>query len=40
MPCSEEGGHGVGLAQADPVRGAWTTVAESWMRRHKWLGAP
>ena len=40
MHIYEYGGHGFGLAAADPVLGAWTTVAESWMRRHKWLGAP
>lgn len=40
MHIFEYGGHGFGLAPADPVLGAWTTVAESWMRRHKWLGAP
>lgn len=40
MHIFEYGGHGFGLAPMDPVLGAWTTVAESWMRRHKWLGAP
>ena len=40
MHIFEYGGHGFGLAPKDPVLGAWTTVAESWMRRHKWLGAP
>ena len=40
MHVFEYGGHGFGLAPADPVLGAWTTVAESWMRRHKWLGTP
>jgi acetyl esterase/lipase len=40
MHIYEYGGHGFGLAPKDPVLGAWTTVAESWMRRHKWLGAP
>jgi acetyl esterase/lipase len=33
----EYGGHGFGLAPADPVLGAWTTLCESWMRRHKWI---
>jgi acetyl esterase/lipase len=33
----EYGGHGFGLAPTDPVLGAWTTLAESWMRRHKWI---
>ena len=40
MHIFEYGGHGFGLAPADPVLGAWTTVAESWMRRHGWIGAP
>ena len=34
MHIFEYGGHGYGLAPADPVLSAWTTSAESWMRRH------
>ncbi|MEO8624946.1 MAG: alpha/beta hydrolase [bacterium] len=37
MHIFEYGGHGFGLAPTDPVLGAWTTVCESWMRRHKWI---
>ena len=37
MHIFEYGGHGFGLAPSDPVLGAWTTVCESWMRRHRWI---
>lgn len=37
MHVFEYGGHGFGLAPKDPVLGAWTTICESWMRRHGWL---
>ncbi|MEO8334531.1 MAG: alpha/beta hydrolase [bacterium] len=37
MHVFEYGGHGFGLAPADPVLGAWTTLCESWMRRHGWI---
>ena len=37
MHIFEHGGHGFGLAPADPALGAWTTAAESWMRRHGWI---
>jgi acetyl esterase/lipase len=40
MHIFEYGGHGFGLAPADPVLGVWTTTAEAWMRRHGWLTAP
>lgn len=33
----DHGGHGYGLAPADPALAAWTTLAEGWMRRHGWL---
>ena len=33
----EHGNHGFGLAPADPVLAEWTTICESWMRRHGWL---
>jgi hypothetical protein len=39
MHIFEYGGHGFGLAPNDPVLSAWTTVAESWLRRHGWLAA-
>jgi len=37
MHVFEYGGHGFGLAPKDPVLSAWTTICESWMRRHGWL---
>ena len=37
MHVFEYGGHGFGLAPKDPVLAAWTTICESWMRRHGWL---
>jgi acetyl esterase/lipase len=37
MHIFEYGGHGFGLAPADPVLSAWTTSAEAWMRRHGWI---
>jgi acetyl esterase/lipase len=37
MHVFEHGGHGFGLAPRDPVLSAWTTMCESWMRRHGWL---
>jgi acetyl esterase/lipase len=33
----EHGNHGFGLAPTDPVLAEWTTLCESWMRRHGWL---
>ena len=39
MHIFEYGGHGFGLAPADPVLAAWTTACESWMRRHEWITA-
>jgi acetyl esterase/lipase len=39
MHVFEYGGHGFGLAPKDPVLNAWTTAAESWMRRHGWITA-
>jgi acetyl esterase/lipase len=35
----DHGPHGFGLAAANPVLSAWPGLAESWMRRHGWLGA-
>jgi len=35
----EYGGHGFGLAPTDPILGTWTTLAESWMKRHGWITA-
>lgn len=37
MHVFEYGGHGFGLATRDPVLSAWTTLCESWMRRHGWI---
>ena len=37
MHIFEYGGHGFGLAPRDPVLSAWTTLCESWMRRHGWI---
>ncbi len=37
MHVFEYGGHGFGLAPLDPVLGAWTTLGEAWMRKHKWI---
>src|SRR5215218_872964 len=37
MHVFEYGGHGFGLAPKDPVLSTWTTICESWMRRHGWL---
>jgi acetyl esterase/lipase len=37
MHVFEYGGHGFGLAPKDPVLATWTTLCESWMRRHGWL---
>ena len=39
MHIFEYGGHGFGLAPADPVLAAWTIACESWMRRHGWVTA-
>lgn len=33
----EHGNHGFGLAPTDPVLAVWTSLCESWMRRHGWL---
>ncbi len=38
MHIFEHGGHGYGIAAADPILSAWTTIAASWMRRHGWIG--
>ena len=37
MHVFDHGGHGFGLAPADQALGAWTTLCEAWMRRHKWI---
>jgi acetyl esterase/lipase len=37
MHVFEHGPHGFGLAPADPVLSVWTTLCETWMRRHGWL---
>jgi dipeptidyl aminopeptidase/acylaminoacyl peptidase len=37
MHIFEYGGHGFGLAPRDPVLATWTTMGESWMRRHGWI---
>jgi acetyl esterase/lipase len=37
MHIFERGGHGFGLAAASPELSAWTTLCESWMRRHRWI---
>ena len=37
MHVFEHGPHGFGLAPTNPVLAAWTTICESWMRRHGWL---
>jgi acetyl esterase/lipase len=37
MHVFEYGGHGFGLAPQDPVLSTWSTLCESWMRRHGWL---
>jgi acetyl esterase/lipase len=37
MHVFEHGPHGFGLAPTDPVLAVWTTLCESWMRRHGWL---
>ena len=37
MHVFEYGGHGFGLAPRDRVLSSWTTLCESWMRRHGWL---
>jgi len=39
MHIFEYGGHGFGLAPADPVLSGWTTTCENWMRHHGWLVA-
>ncbi|MEO5814729.1 MAG: alpha/beta hydrolase [Gemmatimonadaceae bacterium] len=39
MHIFESGGHGFGLAPSDPILSTWTTLCESWMRRHGWLAA-
>ena len=39
MHVFEHGGHGFGLAPNDAALAAWTTLAESWMRRHGWIAA-
>jgi acetyl esterase/lipase len=39
MHVFEYGGHGFGLAPTDPVLSAWTTLCESWLRRHGWITA-
>src|SRR5258708_32040038 len=40
MHVFEHGGHGFGLAAADPVLSAWTTLCESWIQRHAWVTPP
>lgn len=37
MHIFEYGGHGFGLAPRDRVLSTWTTMCESWMRRHGWI---
>jgi acetyl esterase/lipase len=39
MHIFEYGGHGFGLAPNDATLATWTTLAESWMRRHGWIAA-
>jgi acetyl esterase/lipase len=39
MHVFEHGGHGFGLAPRDPVLSVWSTLGESWMRRHGWLAS-
>lgn len=39
MHIFEHGGHGFGLAPSDATLATWTTLAESWMRRHGWIAA-
>ncbi|MDB4891176.1 MAG: alpha/beta hydrolase, partial [Gemmatimonadetes bacterium] len=39
MHVFEYGGHGFGLAPNDATLATWTTLAESWMRRHGWIAA-
>ncbi len=39
MHVFEHGGHGFGLAPNDATLATWTTLAESWMRRHGWIAA-
>jgi acetyl esterase/lipase len=39
MHIFEYGGHGFGLAPNDRVLSTWTTLGESWLRRHGWLTA-
>ena len=34
MHIFESGGHGFGLAPANPALGEWTTLADAWIRRH------
>src|SRR5258708_3487452 len=37
MHIFEHGVHGFGLAPASPELAAWTTLCQSWMRRHQWI---
>ena len=37
MHVFEHGGHGYGMAPKDPALAIWTTLCETWMRRHGWL---
>ena len=37
MHVFEHGGHGYGMAPKDPALSVWTTLCETWMRRHGWL---
>jgi dipeptidyl aminopeptidase/acylaminoacyl peptidase len=39
MHIFEYGGHGFGLAPNDATLATWTTLCESWMRRHGWIAA-
>ena len=38
MHIFEYGGHGFGLAPNDATLGAWTTLADAWIRRHAKVG--
>jgi acetyl esterase/lipase len=37
MHIFEKGGHGFGLSPRDEGLAMWTTLCESWMRRHGWI---